>query len=74
MKVVNIIGGLGNQMFQYAFALSLKEHFPGEDIRIDVSHFNYIFVNKVGVANLHNGYELDKIYSSIEIKKQVHGN
>jgi len=37
VKVVNIIGGLGNQMFQYAFALSLKEHFPKEEIRIDIS-------------------------------------
>ena len=66
VKVVNIIGGLGNQMFQYAFALSLKEHFPKEEIRIDISHFNYLFVNKVGAANLHNGYELDKmVYSQL---------
>ena len=44
VKVVNIIGGLGNQMFQYAFALSLKEHFPKEEIRIDISHFNYFIL------------------------------
>lgn len=28
MKIVNIMGGLGNQMFEYAFALSLQERFP----------------------------------------------
>ena len=28
MKIVNIAGGLGNQMFQYAFAVSLQERFP----------------------------------------------
>ena len=36
MKIVNVIGGLGNQMFQYAFALSLKDKFPNEDILIEV--------------------------------------
>ncbi len=54
MKIVNIIGGLGNQMFQYALALALKEHFPNEDIRIDVSHFNQY--------NLHNGFEIERVF------------
>lgn len=62
MKIVNVIGGLGNQMFQYAFALALQKRFPEEEVLIDVSHFNYLFIKKLGAANLHNGYELDKVF------------
>lgn len=56
MKIVNIIGGLGNQMFQYAFALALQEKYPGEQIKIDLSAFT-------GYP-LHNGYELDRIFNA----------
>ena len=42
MKIVKILGGLGNQMFQYALFLSLKERFPHEQVMIDTSCFrNY---------------------------------
>lgn len=55
MKIVNILGGLGNQMFQYAFALALSEKWPNESVRIDTSGFNgYPF---------HNGYELKRIFN-----------
>ena len=37
MKIVKILGGLGNQMFQYALFLSLKERFPHEQVMIDLS-------------------------------------
>lgn len=68
MKIVNIIGGLGNQMFQYAFALSLRNKFPEEEILIDISHFNYLFLKKLGASNLHNGYEVDKIFHNAKLK------
>ena len=53
MKIVNIIGGLGNQMFQYALLVGLRETFK-EKIYTDISGFsNY---------HLHNGVELEQIF------------
>lgn len=68
MKIVNVIGGLGNQMFQYAFALRLVEEFPKEDVLIDTSHFHYLLIKKWRTANLHNGYELD-IFPNVCLRK-----
>lgn len=56
MKIVNILGGLGNQMFQYALALALEKHFGSEAaVRIDPRAFN-------GYP-LHNGYELKHVFN-----------
>jgi hypothetical protein len=54
MKIVNIIGGLGNQMFQYAYAIRWKAMNPDERVLLDLSHFR-------GYA-LHNGYEIARIF------------
>ena len=67
MKIVNIIGGLGNQMFQYAFALALQEKHKEEVVKIDISHFNYIFIKKYKSANLHNGFEIEKIFPKAKL-------
>lgn len=68
MKIVNIMGGLGNQMFEYAFALSLKERFPDEEIMIDTSHYGHIFFKHYKGANLHNGFEIHKVFPNANLK------
>lgn len=68
MKIINIIGGLGNQMFQYAFALAIKQANPSEKVFIDTQHFRYLFFKKYKTSNLHNGYELDRIFPNLDIQ------
>jgi hypothetical protein len=53
MRIVRILGGLGNQMFQYAFARCLQKHYD-EDVYIDSSAFN-------GYP-LHDGYLIKSIF------------
>lgn len=53
MKIVNILGGIGNQMFQYAFAIALREAI-GADVYYDASVFE--------TYPLHNGFELDRCF------------
>lgn len=52
MKIINIMGGLGNQMFQYAFACTLKEKYPTEKVLIDVHHY------KFNGYKIHQGFEI----------------
>ncbi|MCG6191229.1 alpha-1,2-fucosyltransferase [Maribellus maritimus] len=60
MKVVKIIGGLGNQMFQYAFFLFMKKE--GINAKIDITDFdNY---------TLHNGFELKRVFG-INIRNDI---
>lgn len=53
MKIVRIDGGLGNQMFCYAFAIALAET-SKDEVLID-SHRYKFFPN-------HNGYELPRLF------------
>ena len=50
MVIVKIIGGLGNQMFQCAYAKALQQ--KGHEVKIDISAFE--------TYKLHGGYQLDK--------------
>lgn len=50
MLIVKVVGGLGNQMFQYAYAKALEQ--KGHEVKIDISAFE--------TYKLHGGYQLDK--------------
>lgn len=51
-EIIYLQGGLGNQMFQYAFYLSKKE--KGRNVTCDASILSLCFG--------HNGYELDEVF------------
>lgn len=54
MLVVRFCGGLGNQMFEYAFCVKLKKAFPECIVKTDLRDYR--------VTKYHYGYELDKIF------------
>lgn len=54
MKIVNILGGLGNQMFEYAMYMALKDAHPQEEIKVCTRSF--------GGYGLHNGLEIQRIF------------
>ena len=59
MIIVKIIGGLGNQMFQYSYAKSLEQR--GYDVKIDIKGFdNY---------KVHGGFHLDGYHIDLDIAK-----
>lgn len=53
MKIVDINSGLGNQMFQYALYIFLKNNYKNVYVNLEFFEKNY----------LHNGYELEKIFN-----------
>lgn len=53
MIIIGFGCGLGNQMFQYAFYLSMVEQYPQVQFKADTQ---YAFIEE------HNGFELDRVF------------
>jgi hypothetical protein len=53
MKIIQFLGGLGNQMFQYALYKALQKKFP--NVKADLHGYQDY--------TLHNGFELEKIFN-----------
>ncbi|ENM5934579.1 alpha-1,2-fucosyltransferase [Vibrio mimicus] len=71
MIIVKIIGGLGNQMFQYALARSIELQ-TNTEVKLDLQGFD--------TYQLHNGYRLncfniaEKIATKSEVEKYIGSN
>lgn len=56
MKIVNILGGLGNLMFVCVMYLALKKTHPDEEVcQCRISYKGY---------PMHNGYELGNVFGA----------
>lgn len=53
MFIVAIEGGLGNQMFQYAFFMALQKRYEDVLMKLDLRLIR---------SNIHNGYELQNVF------------
>lgn len=54
MKIVKVIGGLGNQMFQFALYKAIQKKFPEEKVLLDLHCFNGY--------HKHRGFEIGKLF------------
>ena len=54
MIVIRYRGGLGNQMFQYAFGLAVQRHYAGAEVLADLTHYR--------LNREHNGFELEDVF------------
>lgn len=62
---IKFLGGLGNQMFQYALYLRLKRQYPNQDFKLNVDSYKYV--------DFHCGFRLKKAFcipEKIKLKSQ----
>lgn len=69
MRIVKLKGGLGNQMFQYAFALYLKKQ-TGDQVKVDISTFAFDTKDVVRMPRIKK-YNLSLDYVSEQECKQI---
>ena len=62
-QFVIVVGGLGNQMFEYAFFLAMRNR--GHNVVLDTSYYGFL--------RMHNGYELDRVFGIREETVNRHG-
>ncbi len=61
MILIKLTGGLGNQMFQYAFAKSLQNF--GYEVKLDISSFE--------TYTLHGGFQLNSYHITLPIASKT---
>lgn len=54
MICIKFMGGLGNQMFQYAMYLFLKKQYPKSNVKIDIDSYKYV--------RYHTGFDLKRVF------------
>lgn len=66
MNYVKLIGGLGNQLFQYAYAFYLVK--KGKKVKLDVSEFEHYKLHKLSIQN----YKISLKFSKWEEVKKFY--
>jgi hypothetical protein len=56
MRIVKVLGGLGNQMFQFALYKALQKQYPEERVLLDLHCFNGY--------HKHRGFEIDSVFGA----------
>lgn len=66
MIVMRYTGGLGNQMFQYAMSLVLKQRFPNEQVLADTSFYYFKQEHEGFVLDTYFALNVPKINAAVE--------
>lgn len=71
MIITKLIGGLGNQLFQYAIAYRLAK-LSGTEVKMDIAGFEKYKLHKVAIHHLHVNFE-QSVIDKNSINKLIHG-